>query len=120
MPKRNNFNIHPLVAQDILALVEGDLRLLALKKIKLIKEGKLQGRPLSDKKSTGDLSDCRKVLFDTRNDIPPRFRIVYRELKNDIEVVAVEILSVGERFELEAYIQAAIRLERLNPKPPQK
>lgn len=44
-------------------------------------------------------------------DIPPRFRIVYRNLHRGIEVVAVEILSVGERYELEAYKQAAERSE---------
>ena len=114
--KKTNFNIHPLVAQDILALVDTALKLLALTKIKLIVAGKVQGGPLSNKKSTGDLSDCRKVLFDTREDIPLRFRIVYRHLKSGIDVVAVEILSVGERFELDDYVQAAIRVKRVNSK----
>ena len=70
------------------------------------------GSPLSENKSTGDLSDCKKVLFDTRRDIPPRFRIVYREREQGVEIVLIEVLAVGERFGLEAYLSAALRLNR--------
>ena len=113
MPKAIKLESHPLVAQDILALGDEKLQLLALSKIKKLRDGTLQGTPLEKRKSSGDLSDCFKILFDTRRDIPPRFRIVYRNLLRDIEVVAVEILSVGERYELEVYQQAAARLNRI-------
>lgn len=38
---------------------------------------------------------------------------MYRKLHKGVEVVAVEVLSVGERFELEAYVEAAVRLGRI-------
>ena len=53
-----------------------------------------------------------KVLFDTRSDIPPRFRIVYRKSNKGVEIVLIEVLAVGERFGLEAYLSAALRLNR--------
>lgn len=113
MPKVIKLVSHPLVAQDILALVDEKLQFLALSKIKKLRDGVLHGTPLEKRKFTGDLSDCFKILFDTRRDIPPRFRIVYRNLHRGVEVVAVEVLSVGERYELEAYTQAAKRLNRI-------
>ena len=110
------FASHPLVAQDLLGLPNKELMLLALSLMKKLRSGNLQGKPLENRKSTGDLSDCFKILFDVREDIPPRFRIVYRQLHKGVEVVAVEVLSVGERFELEAYVEAAVRLGRLPQK----
>jgi putative component of toxin-antitoxin plasmid stabilization module len=107
------FTSHPYVVQDLMELPGDDLRLLALSLMKKLRNGNIQGKPLEKRKSTGDLSDCFKVLFDVREDIPPRFRIVYRKLRKGVEVVAVEVLSVGQRFESEAYIEAAIRLGRI-------
>ena len=113
MPSRKfSWVIHSEVASDILELPDKNTRLLALSTIKAIVSGKLKGAPLEDRRSTGDLRDCMKVPFDTRRDIPPRFRIVYRQLDNLVDVVMIEVLSVGERFELEAYISAALRLNR--------
>jgi len=75
------------------------------------------GKELSNQRATGDLSDCRKVLFDVRTDIPPRFRIVYREIMGEgTEILAIETLAVGDRFELEVYVKAALRLSRTKPK----
>ena len=104
--------IHPEVSNDIQDLPDNENRLLALQTIKGITLGKIHGAPLSDRKSTDDLSDCKKVLFDTRRDIPPRFRIVYREREQGVEIVLIEVLAVGERFGLEAYLSAALRLNR--------
>jgi hypothetical protein len=108
-----HFTIHEKISDDLRNLKEKDLQLLALKKIKLIKSGHLQGRPLGDHRTTGDLRDCFKVLFDTRTDLPPRFRIVYRQQNQDLEILFIEVLSIGERYQLEAYISAAERLGRL-------
>lgn len=113
MGKRVGFESHPFVARDLLELPSEDLRLLALSLMKQLRNGSIQGKPLNNRKSTGDLSDCFKILFDVRQDTPPRFRIVYRKLHKGVEVVAVEVLSVGERFELEAYVEAAVRLGRI-------
>ena len=110
-PKR--FILHAKVAEDLNSLEQKDLILLALKKIELIKSGHLQGQPLGAHHATGDLSDCYKVLFATRTDLPPRFRIVYREQNQNLEILFIEVLSIGERYQLEAYISAAERLGRL-------
>ncbi len=114
MGKRVGFESHPFVARDLKELPSDDLRLLALALMKQLRNGNIQGRPLEKRKSTGDLSDCFKILFDVREDIPPRFRIVYRKLHRGVEVLAVEVLSVGERFDLEAYVEAAKRLGRIS------
>lgn len=114
MAKKVGFRSHPLVAQDLLALPDKDLMLLALSLMKKLRNGNIQGEALENRRATGDTSDCFKILFDVREDIPPRFRIVYRNLHRGVEVVAVEVLSVGERFELEAYVEAAVRLGRIN------
>ena len=105
-------NIHPEVSNDILDLPDAENRLLALQTIKAIVAGKTVGSPLENRKSTADLSDCMKVLFDTRRDIPPRFRIVYRKSNKGVEIFLIEVLAVGERFGLEAYLSAALRLNR--------
>lgn len=86
--------------------------MLALNLMKELRNGKIKGKPLGSRRSTGDLGDCLKIPFDDRKDIPPRFRIVYRNLHKGVEVIAVEIIAVGDRFELEAYITAARRLGR--------
>jgi hypothetical protein len=112
--KRFKWVIHTEVATDILKLPDQNIRLLALNTIKGIVTGKIKGSALEDRRSTGDLSDCMKVPFDTRRDIPPRFRAVYKQTDNLIDVVMIEVLSVGERFQLEAYISAALRLNRDN------
>ncbi len=108
-----HFTIHEKIPDDLRNLKERDLQLLALKKIQAIKSGHLHGQPLGDHRKTGDLSDCFKLLFDTRTDLPPRFRIVYRQENQDLEILFIEILSIGERYQLEAYIAAAERLGRL-------
>ena len=113
MGKKVGFESHPFVVRDLKALPSNDLRLLALSLMQQLRNGSIQGKPLNIRKSTGDLSDCLKLLFDVRKDIPPRFRIVYRQLHRGVEVVAVEVLSVGDRFELEAYVEAAVRLGRI-------
>lgn len=109
--KRYRHVIHPEVANDIRDLPDPDTKLLALNTIKGIVTGKLKGAALENRRATGDLSECKKVLFDTRGDIAPRFRVVYRQVDNLVDVIMIEVLSVGDRFELEAYIKAALRLK---------
>lgn len=61
----------------------------------------------------GDLSDCRKIYFDTDNNQKPRYRLVYRLTPNEVRAVAVEAVAVGERRSLDAYVRAAKSLGRL-------
>jgi len=118
-PPKYKHIVHAGIAQDLIDLGEEALKLKALKTIMKVLAGEIIGKPLEDFRSTGDLSDCRKVLFDIRTDMPPRFRLVYREHleyvdeSSKFEIVAIETLAIGERYELEAYIKAATRLGRV-------
>jgi hypothetical protein len=60
----------------------------------------------------GDLSDCWKIYFDERADVPPRWRIVYRLRPNNDQPTSVEIISIGRRAYADAYLIAAQRLGR--------
>lgn len=61
----------------------------------------------------GDLSDCRKLYFDERSDVPPRWRIVYRLLPDEAVPWSVDVVSIGRRAYAEAYVLAAQRLGRI-------
>lgn len=77
--------------------------------------GEVAGVPLGELASVGDLSDCFKVYFDVDPEIrQPRYRLVYRLLpEGAVEVVSAELVAVGRRAVLDAYVRAARRLGRL-------
>ena len=102
----------PKFADDVKKLPTVNLQRLALQKIIDVSIGTLVGIPLEDHAAIGDLSDCRKIYFDERDDISPRYRLVYRFLPNEIQAVCVEAITVGERKLLEVYAEAARRLGR--------
>ena len=79
-----------------------------------VSTSKLEGVPLEDHPSVGDLSDCRKVYFDEDDEGKPRFRLVYRLLPNEVEAIEVEAVAVavGRRAAMDAYVRAARRLGR--------
>lgn len=106
--------LHPGVQGDIEALPDQDAMRAAIRTIADIRRGNREGAPLDHRAGTGDLSDCRKVLFDCpgRED-KPRFRLVYRVTgENTVQVLTAEVVAVGERAGLAAYHQAASRLGR--------
>jgi hypothetical protein len=99
---------------DVARLAEDDADLanLALRKVRELETGAVEGIPLQDMAATGDLSDCRKLYFGPGD--PPSHRIVYRDLGGgggDIEIL--EIVALEAREELYAYLLAAVRLGRL-------
>jgi hypothetical protein len=99
---------------DVGRLVEDDLALakLALRKIRDLEAGAVEGDPLEAMAKSGDLGDCRKLRFGPG--APPSHRIVYRVLDGEIrEIEIVEIVAVEARSELYAYLLAAVRLGRL-------
>jgi hypothetical protein len=77
--------------------------------------GEISGRSLDERGSTGDLSDCFKVYFDINPDIKPRYRLVYRLLPDNggVQIISAELVAVGLRAQLDAYVRAATRLGRL-------
>ena len=106
-------SLRPEAADDIRNLPSENLKRRAIQIIIDVSKGELEGRPLEDHPSVGDLSDCRKVYFDDRDDDKPRFRLVYRLLPNEVEAVSVEAVAVGRRRLTEVYVVAARQLGRL-------
>jgi len=96
---------------DLFALPSRALMERALTLLVAISRGNLAGHKLEKLVATGDLSDCRKIYFDTDNNQKPRYRLVYRLTPNEVRAVAVE--GVGERRSLDAYVRAAKNLGRL-------
>jgi hypothetical protein len=97
---------------DFLALPNDALRREALRFLLRLKEAPRLGQPLGAHPLTGDLSDCRKVYFDENPNRLPRWRIVYRLLPNADTPRTVEIITIGARNRLLAYIETARRLGR--------
>ncbi len=105
--------IGPEQRADYAALPNEDLRCVALTYLLRLKRAPLLGLPLRDHPQLGDLSDCRKIYFDERADVPPRWRIVYRVLPDELNPRTVDVLSIGRRAHADAYVLAARRLGRL-------
>lgn len=113
MPKPLRRSLRPGVAGDINSLPSENVKRRAIQILVDVSNGGLEGRPLEDHPSVGDLSDCRKVYFDDQEDGKPRFRLVYRLLPNEVEAVTVEAIAVGRRRLMEVYVEAARRLGRI-------
>lgn len=98
---------------DIGRLAGDDRRLaaLALRVVRDLELGVVDGEPLEEMALTGDLSDCRKLYFGFGS--PPSHRIVYRQLGQDRTVEIVEVVAVEAREHLYAYLHASSRLGRL-------
>ena len=99
---------------DVGRLAEEDpaVARLALRTIRDLEVGSIEGRPLQALAKSGDLSDCRKVYFGAGS--PPSHRIVYRVDDEDIGTVEIlEVVAVEARSELYVYLLAAARLGRL-------
>lgn len=109
-------DLHPDVLGDIQALPDDEAKRAAIRTIADIRRGTREGRPLDYRAGTGDLRDCRKCYFDAPGrDEKPRFRLVYHVLSEDtVQVLAAEVVVVGERDHLAAYHEAA---RRLGPHP---
>ena len=106
-------SLRPEAVEDIKNLPSANLKRRAIQIIVDISKGELNGKPLTDHPSVGDLSDCRKVYFDDQDEGKPRFRLVYRLLPNQVEAVEVQAVAVGRRRLMEVYVEAARRLGRL-------
>ena len=106
-------SIRPECKHDILTLPTLNLKRRAVQILVDVSNGALEGAPLEDHPSVGDLSDCGKVYFDEDDDRKPRFRLVYRLLPDEIAAVEVEAIAVGRRAAMAAYVEAARRFGRL-------
>lgn len=110
-------SLRPECRDDINALPTENLRRRAVQIFIDVSNGKLEGIPLLDHPSVGDLSDCRKVYFDEDRDRNPRYRFVYRLLPNGVTAVRVEAIAVGRRAAMAVYVDVARRLGRFVDEP---
>ena len=76
MRKPLDRSVRPEAVDDIKNLPSENLKRRAIQIIVDVSNGVLEGRPLEDHPSVGDLSDCRKVYFDDQEEDKPRFRLV--------------------------------------------
>ena len=98
---------------DVESLGDQVLKDVALALIKNLSKGNLRGKPLENHPEIGDLSDCFKLYFDSRKDMSPGYRLIYRILNSgEIEGVSIEAIAVGRRQALEVYKIAIERLGR--------
>ena len=70
--------------------------------------------------ATGNLSDCRKLYFDEKRDMDPRYRIVYRLLPDEDVAEKAEVIRIGLKVpygdEEQIYRQVGRALDRLTGK----
>lgn len=56
------------------------------------------GQSCGYQRATGNLSDCRKLYFDTETGVDPRYRLIYRVLPDESTPQTIEVITVGEKF----------------------
>jgi hypothetical protein len=83
---------------------------IALRKLRDLEAGRVEGAPLRKMSATGDLGDCRKLYFGPGD--PPSHRIVYRS-GDDGQIEVAEVVAVEARDEMYVYLLASSRLKRL-------
>lgn len=112
-PRRRKARFLEAAKADVGRLAQDDpqLAVLALRKVRDLENRTVDGTPLEEMASTGDLRDCRKLYFGPGD--PPSHRIVYRDLGESGGVEVVEVVALEARDELYAYLLAAARLGRL-------
>jgi hypothetical protein len=111
--------LHQDVIADLQALPDDGARGAAIRAVADVRAGRRQGAPLDYRTSTGDLRDCRKVYFDTPGSgDKPRFRLIYLITEQDtVQVLAAEVVAVGLRENLAAYVTTARRPGRIPSRP---
>lgn len=99
--------------RDFDELPSDAVRRLTLQVIADLKNGLRRGHPLEKVAHTGDLSDCYKLYFDfPEYQGKPRYRLVYREQAGKYTMIDLEMVAVGKRQDLEAYLRALRNLDR--------
>jgi hypothetical protein len=103
------------ITADFQALPNDALRREALIRLTSLKDNPFRGRRLRAHPSLGDLSDCRKLYFDERPNVSPRYRIVYRVLPDEASPKSVDVVIIGPRASATVYLRAVTRLGRTTP-----
>jgi hypothetical protein len=86
----------PTAKQQLLDLHSKELKRRALELLAQVsKENPKLGKPCGFAFSTGNLSDCRKLYFDEKRDVDPRYRIIYRLLPDEDGPSKAEVIRIG-------------------------
>jgi hypothetical protein len=110
--------LDPTAKQQLLDLPDKELKRRALELLAQVsKENPKLGKPCGFAFSTGNLSDCRKLYFDEKRDMDPRYRIIYRLLPDEDGPSKAEVIRLGLKVpygdEKQIYRQVGRALDRL-------
>ena len=83
--------------------LDGSIKILADKKLEKLEKNPFLGEELANKNNM-DLTGYYKLYFDKK-----RYRIVYRIMKNEIEII--EIWGIGKRDKMEIYKEIHKRIK---------
>lgn len=108
----------PTAKRQLLDLPSKALKHRALELLAQVsKENPKLGKPCGFAFSTGNLSDCRKLYFDEKLDVDPRYRIIYRLLPDEDGPSKAEVIRIGLKVpygdEEQIYRQVGGALDRL-------
>lgn len=86
----------PSAKQQLLDLPSEALKRRAFELLaKVSTENPHLGKPCGFAFSTGNLSDCRKLYFDERENMDPRYRIIYRLIPDEENPAEAEVIRIG-------------------------
>jgi hypothetical protein len=109
----------PTAKEQLLDLPSKELKRRALELLAQVsKVNPTLGKPCGFAFSTGNLSDCRKLYFDEKRDVDPRYRIIYRLLPDEDGPSKAEVIRIGLKVpygggEEQIYRQVGRALDRL-------
>jgi hypothetical protein len=108
--QRFELTFHPDIEQDLAALDPAVLDVVPTL-FEDLAYGRITGKVLGDRRVSGDLSGLARVKFDVHGQRPEGFRLVYRQVGDDVR----DVLAIGSRDQHAIYRAAARRLTRPPP-----
>jgi hypothetical protein len=104
---RFELTFHPDIEHDLVALDPAVLDVVP-PLLEDLAYGRITGKVLGDRRVSGDLSGLARVKFDAFGQRPEGFRLVYRQIGDDVR----DVLAIGSRDQHAIYRAAARRLTR--------
>jgi hypothetical protein len=108
--QRFQLTFHPDIDQDLAALDSVVLDVVPTL-LDDLAYGRITGKVLGDRRVSGDLSGLARVKFDILGQRPEGFRLVYRQIGENVR----DVLAIGSRDQHAIYRAAARRLTRPPP-----
>lgn len=111
LPQLPEISFDNNISSDFDSLKSRELKVIAVKLIGKIQSGEIRGTRLEKRSATGNLQGCFKLYFDLKEDVSPRYRIVYTFLPDHSLPRVLHVLAVAKRENMEAYKLALQRLQ---------